>query len=91
MCICMYKISYFIIYFMSAGFASSSNQLHTTSHSSNFDPTLCLDMLSLAMEGPEMSVRQSVHIGLAPRDIQLTKFQLPSDEEMAKGNVYEIA
>lgn len=34
---------------------------------------------------PEMSVQQSLHIGLAPVDLQLSKFKLPSDEEMAKG------
>lgn len=51
------------------------------------DPSLSSDML-LSMnlgQGPEMSVQPSLHIGLAPRDLQLSKFELPSDEEMAKG------
>ena len=43
-------------------------------------------LISLDMSvAPEMSVRQSLHIGLAPGDIKLGKIDLPSDEEMAKG------
>jgi hypothetical protein len=43
-------------------------------------------LLSMTIgQGPEMSVQPSLYIGLAPGDLQLNKFALPSDEEMAKG------
>ena len=37
---------------------------------------------------PEMSVQQSLHIGLAPMNLQISKIKLLSDEETAKGVMY---
>ena len=75
--------------FYSAGLTTSNTQLPRLPHSPmSTDPSLSSDMLmSLNMGGlgPEMSVRQSLHIGVAPGDLQLDTICLPSNEEMAKG------
>ena len=71
------------------GLTSSPSKLQCDS-SPVFDPSLRSDMLMSLNTGedPEMSVQQSLHIGVAPGDLQVTKIRLLSDEEMAKGTVY---
>ncbi len=75
--------------FLFLGLTSSSSKL-PRDPSPVFDPNVRSDMLmSIHPAGgsgdPEMSVQQSLHIGVAAGDLQVAKIRLLSDEEMAKG------
>jgi len=70
---------------MNSGLTSSTSQEREPSPV--FDPSLRSDMLMSLNTGggdPEMSVQQSLHIGVAAGDLKVARIKLLSDEEMAK-------